>query len=72
MIYMTELVKGKHFYGAVCVGERGQVVIPKEAREEFGIEPGDRLVVLGNTGRGILLVKTEMLKKFAEGILKNI
>jgi AbrB family looped-hinge helix DNA binding protein len=72
MNYMTELVKGKHFYGAVSVGERGQVVIPKEAREQFCIKPGDKLVVLGNAGRGILLVKVDMLRKFAEGVLKKI
>ena len=39
------------------VGERGQIVIPKDARELFGIQPGDKLVVLGEEGQGIALCK---------------
>lgn len=50
---------GKHLFGNVKVGERGQVVIPKEAREIFGISPGDKLVVLGEEGQGIALCKEE-------------
>lgn len=49
--------RGKHLFGSVKVGERGQVVIPKEAREVFGIRPGDKLVVLGEDGQGIALCK---------------
>ena len=49
--------RGKHLFGNVRVGERGQVVIPKEARDLFGIKPGDRLVVLGEEGQGLALVK---------------
>ncbi|MFQ9426066.1 MAG: AbrB/MazE/SpoVT family DNA-binding domain-containing protein [Anaerovoracaceae bacterium] len=40
--------KGKHIFGTVRVGERGQVVIPKQARDLFAIKPGDILVVLGD------------------------
>ena len=40
--------RGKHLFGTVRVGERGQMVLPKQAREVFGIKPGDRLVVLGD------------------------
>lgn len=49
--------RGRHLFGNVKVGERGQVVIPKEARELFGIQPGDKLVVLGEEGQGIALCK---------------
>jgi AbrB family looped-hinge helix DNA binding protein len=49
--------RGKHLFGNVKVGERGQVVIPKEAREVFDIRPGDKLVVLGEEGEGLALVK---------------
>lgn len=49
--------RGKHLFGNVKVGERGQIVIPKEAREIFGISPGDRLVVLGEEGQGLALCK---------------
>lgn len=69
---MTEVMKGKQFYGAVAVGERGQIVIPVEAREEFGIKPGDKLVVFGSEGRGIILLKSDKLKEFAEKILKSL
>lgn len=40
--------KGKHIFGTVRVGERGQIVLPKQAREVFRIKPGDRLIVLGD------------------------
>lgn len=52
--------KGKHIFGAVRVGERGQIVLPKAARDVFGIGPGDTLVVLGDESRehpGIALMK---------------
>ena len=63
--------KTKHLFGSVKVGERGQVVIPKEAREIFGIRPGDLLLVLGDTERGIALVKAEALQEFARKILES-
>lgn len=45
--------RGRHLFGSVKVGERGQVVIPKEARDLFDIKPGDKLVVLGEEGQGL-------------------
>ena len=48
--------KGKFFFGSVTVGERGQIVIPKKAREVFNIEPGDKLLILGDEDRGIAIV----------------
>ena len=54
--------RGKHLFGTVRVGERGQMVLPKQAREVFGIKPGDRLVVLGDENSehpGIALMKEE-------------
>ena len=50
--------RGKHIFGSVRVGERGQMVIPKRAREVFGIEPGDELLLLGDEERGLALVKS--------------
>lgn len=44
--------KGKHMFGLVTVGERGQIVIPKRARELFGIRPGDQLMLLGDENQG--------------------
>jgi len=51
--------KGKHLFGLVTVGEKGQIVIPAKARKLFEIAQGDRLVVLGDEGQGIALVKAD-------------
>ena len=53
--------KGKHFFGATSVSERGQIVIPAKAREIFDIKPGDRLVLLGDEERGLALLKEEQV-----------
>ena len=50
---------GKHLWGAVTLSTRGQIVIPKAAREMFDLKEGDRLIVLGDKGEGIALVKAE-------------
>ena len=63
--------KTKHLFGSVKVGERGQIVIPKEAREIFDIKQGDILLVLGDVERGIALVKADTLKEFARQILES-
>jgi len=63
--------KTKHLFGSVKVGERGQIVIPKEAREIFGIQQGDILLVLGDVERGIALVKADALQEFARKILDS-
>ena len=61
---MIKHKRGKHIYGTVKVGERGQIVIPKEAREQFNIKPGDSLIVLGRGKRGIALIKTDIMNSF--------
>ena len=53
--------RGKHIFGMVRVGEKGQIVIPAKARKIFSINPGDNLVVLGDEGQGIALLKEENL-----------
>ncbi|MGN0715598.1 MAG: AbrB/MazE/SpoVT family DNA-binding domain-containing protein, partial [Anaerovoracaceae bacterium] len=45
--------RGKHIFGMVTVGERGQVVLPKKCREIFHIKPGDKIIVLGDEQQGI-------------------
>ncbi len=60
---------GKHLFGVVKIGERGQIVIPKEAREIFGLKPGDQLLVLGDEAQGIALVKAEHMAQFAMQVL---
>ena len=59
--------KGKYMFGMVKVGEKGQIVIPKEARNVFGIKPGDSLLMLGDIERGIAIVNPKALKAFAFG-----
>lgn len=46
--------KGKYIWSAT-VGEKGQIVIPKQARELFGIKPGDVLLLLGDEKHGIAI-----------------
>ena len=64
--------KGKHIFGTVKVGERGQIVIPKEAREMFDINPGDILLVLGDEEHGIAVVKADVMQEVAIKILKGL
>ena len=49
--------KGKHAFGIVTVGDKGQIVIPAKARKIFGINTGDRLLVLGDEAQGLALMK---------------
>lgn len=51
--------RGKYLWGTVTIGGKGQIVIPKTARDTFGLKDGDRLVVLGDETEGIALVKAE-------------
>lgn len=60
---------GKYIFGTVKVGEKGQIVIPKEAREIFDIKPGDTLLLLGDEEQGIAIVKNELFRQFAFDIL---
>ncbi|MDM5233297.1 helix-turn-helix domain-containing protein [Lysinibacillus pakistanensis] len=61
--------KGKQFFGVVKVGERGQIVIPKQAREMYQIHAGDKLVVLGeDETKGIAVLKSDDFLEFAEMI----
>lgn len=57
--------KGK-FLTMVKVGEKGQIVIPKEAREMFGIAPGDTIVVAADEKRGIALLSGRLMDKFMD------
>lgn len=55
--------KGKSIWGSVVINERGQLVIPKEVREKFGLTGGQRLIVLTDDKEGIALVPAEMFEK---------
>ena len=56
------MIKDK-FVGICKVGEKGQIVIPKEAREMFNIEVGDILAILGDKAKGITIIKAEEIYK---------
>lgn len=60
---LTPGPKGKHIFGTTKINNRGQVVIPKRAREILGINNGDSLVVLGDEAEGIALIKADLFEK---------
>ena len=64
--------KGYHIFGTAKVGEKGQIVIPKEARKVFGIDPGDTLLILGDEKNGIIVTKPEVIENIAAEILSNL
>ncbi len=64
--------KGKYIFGTVKVGEKGQIVIPKEARETFSIKPGDTLLVLGDAESGIIVSKPDAVNDLAMNIFRNM
>ena len=68
------LGKGKapRVFGTAKVGDRGQIVIPKEAREFFGIEPGDTLLILGKTETGLIVSKPDALNDLANRIFHSV
>lgn len=59
-------------FGTAKVGDRGQIVIPKEARELFGIKPGDTLLILGEAETGLIVSRPEVLNNLANQILSNV
>ena len=64
--------KGKHLFGMVTVGDKGQIVIPAKARKIFDISPGDNLVVLGDESQGLAIMKSEKVLELTEAIRKGM
>lgn len=64
--------RGYHIFGTARVGEKGQIVIPKEARTVFGIAPGDTLLILGDEKNGIIVTKPDVIETVAEEIFSNM
>ena len=56
------------FVGISKVGEKGQIVIPKEARDMFGIKPGDSIIVLSDKSRGIALLKADTIEDLTDKV----
>lgn len=62
---MKKIEKNK-FIVSVKVGEKGQIIVPKEAREMFNISPGDTLMVMGRKDKGIVLIKADAVYEMME------
>lgn len=62
-----------NFFGAATVGERGQIVIPAEARKKYGIETGDKILIMGAPHKkGLMLVKIDAMREFMMTLLSDL
>ena len=68
---MTQEQEGKYIFGVVKVGDKGQVVIPRDARKQYDIKPGDALLVLGDQ-RGMALLKTEVFQAARDQAMEGL
>ena len=63
---------GQDKYVGICkVGEKGQIVIPKEIRTMFDIKPGDSVIMLCDKGKGIALLKADVIESLTDKVLKQ-
>lgn len=63
----------ENFFGAATVGERGQIVIPAEARKKYGIQPGDKILIMGAPHKkGLMLVKIDAMREFMLTLLSDL
>lgn len=69
---MTNPPEGKRFYGSITVSDRGQIVIPAEARRDFGIEIGEKLLVFGDLEQGLALMKASKLMEKIPGMMSML
>lgn len=59
------------FIGVAKVGEKGQIVIPKEARDMFEIHPGDSVILLCDKEKGIALLKADSIQDYADKVFSK-
>lgn len=69
---MTTENNGNYIFGVCKVGERGQIVIPKDARKIFDIKAGDSLLLLGDKNKGLALIKTEVFTMQMDETFKDL
>ena len=62
----------KHFYGTASLGEKGQVVIPNDARQDMKLKKGDRLLVFGMSDDMLVLAKLSQIEKIASHLSKDL
>lgn len=63
--------EGKYIFGVVKVGEKGQIVIPRDARKIYDIKPGDALLVLGDQ-KGMAIIKTEIFQSVIDQAMEGL
>ena len=63
--------EGKYIFGVVKVGDKGQIVIPRDARKVYDIKPGDALLVLGDQ-RGVAMLKTEIFQNALDQAMEGL
>jgi AbrB family looped-hinge helix DNA binding protein len=64
---LMDASEGRKFYGSITVSERGQIVIPVDARKDFNIKTGDKLLVFGDLERGLGIATFEIMQKTMQG-----
>ena len=62
---------GKYIFGVVKVGDKGQIVIPRDARKVYDIKPGDALLLLGDQ-KGMALLKTEIFQNAIDQVMEGL
>ena len=62
---------GKYIFGVVKVGDKGQIVIPKDARKIYGIQPGGTLMLLGDR-KGMALLKTDIFQTIIDQAMEGL
>lgn len=63
--------EGKYIFGVVKVGEKGQIVIPRDARKIYDIKPGDALLLLGDQN-GMAILKTEIFQSAIDQVMEGL
>lgn len=62
---------GKYIFGVLKISEKGQIVIPKEARKIYNLQPGDALILMGDKN-GMAMVKTEIFHDLVEQVMEGL
>ena len=62
---------GKYIFGVVKVGDKGQIVIPRDARKKYDIKPGDALLLLGDE-KCMALIKTQVFDSFVDQVMEGL
>lgn len=70
-VFNMEDKDGKYLFGVVKVGDKGQIVIPRDVRKQYDIKPGDSLMMLGDKN-GIALLKTELFQDIINQAMEGL